>query len=163
MHRLLQPTHPHHILFFFSLAITNTPSSPHCPLHLVNLFHERHSSTANSNFTFRMSVAPLNCQGIRSVNISNLTPAPPTSAEIVYVNIYTDPKTKQECILWEDIQPAFYNALHVRHKARIVPFVKDSNLTTYVYSSNSFYLILHTLVHGGKLFVLTQQTQLQSY
>ncbi|KAF9294111.1 hypothetical protein BGZ88_004431 [Linnemannia elongata] len=77
-----------------------------------------------------MSVAPSNSQGIRPINIGNLTPAPPTTAEIVYVDIYTDPKTKQECILWEDVQLAFYNALHVRHKARIVPFVKDSNLET---------------------------------
>ncbi|KAG0065243.1 hypothetical protein BGZ89_008494 [Linnemannia elongata] len=77
-----------------------------------------------------MSLTPPNSQGIRSVNSSNLTPAPPATAEIVYVDIYTDPKTKQECILWEDIQLAFYNALHVRHKARIVPFVKDSNLET---------------------------------
>ncbi|KAH7058522.1 hypothetical protein BKA57DRAFT_151639 [Linnemannia elongata] len=77
-----------------------------------------------------MSLAPSNSQGIRSINIGNLTPAPPTAAEIVYVDIYTDQKTKQACILWEDIQLAFYNALHVRHKARIVPFVRDSNLET---------------------------------
>ncbi|KAK5828185.1 hypothetical protein F5H01DRAFT_375916 [Linnemannia elongata] len=77
-----------------------------------------------------MSVAPPNSQAIRSVNNNNLAPAPPTSAEIVYVDIYTDPKTKQECILWEDIQLAFYNALHVRHNARIVPFMKNSDLET---------------------------------
>ncbi|KAF8924559.1 hypothetical protein BGZ47_003926, partial [Haplosporangium gracile] len=68
--------------------------------------------------------------GLRSINLNNLTSAPLTPAEIVYVDIYPDPKTKQGCILWEDIQLAFYNALHVRHKARIVPFVKDSNLKT---------------------------------
>ncbi|KAK5828205.1 hypothetical protein F5H01DRAFT_333155 [Linnemannia elongata] len=77
-----------------------------------------------------MSLASPSSQGIRSISIGNLTPAPPATAEIVYVDIYTDPRTEQECILWEDIQLAFYNALHVRHKARIVPFVKDSNLET---------------------------------
>ncbi|KAG0061154.1 hypothetical protein BGZ90_003702, partial [Linnemannia elongata] len=77
-----------------------------------------------------MSLTPPNSQGIRSVNSSNLTPAPPATADIVYVDIYTDPKTKQECILWVDIQLAFYNALRVQHKARIVPFMKDSNLET---------------------------------
>ncbi|KAF8931724.1 hypothetical protein BGZ47_011712 [Haplosporangium gracile] len=77
-----------------------------------------------------MSVAPPNTQGIRSININNLTSIPPHPAEVVYVDIYTDRITKQKFILWEDIRLAFHNALHSRHKARIVPFMKDDDFNT---------------------------------
>lgn len=139
-----QPSHLHFLFSFFLFTCHHQHSS------FTSLFiapSRRFPRTtlirSQVQHTFGMSAAPPNSQGIRSVNNSNLTPASPTAAEIVYVDIYTDPKTKQECILWEDIQLAFYNALHVRHKARIIPFVKDSNLKTYVCSSDSFYLIQH--------------------
>ncbi|KAG0275404.1 hypothetical protein BGZ96_003803, partial [Linnemannia gamsii] len=77
-----------------------------------------------------MSFTPPNTQAIRSININNLTPPPPEPAEIVYVDICTDPITKERFILWEDIRLVFYNALHIRHKARVVPFMKGSDFNT---------------------------------
>ncbi|KAK3815786.1 MAG: hypothetical protein JOS17DRAFT_820855 [Linnemannia elongata] len=58
---------------------------------------------------------------------------PPHPTEVVYVDIYTDRITKDKFILWEDIRLAFHHALHVRHKARVVPFVKDGDFNTYAY------------------------------
>ncbi|KAF9545669.1 hypothetical protein EC957_010652, partial [Mortierella hygrophila] len=52
---------------------------------------------------------------------------------VVYVDIYADRITKEKFILWEDVRLVFHNALHVRHKARVVPFVKDDDFNTYVY------------------------------
>ena len=80
-----------------------------------------------------MSFIPANAQGIRSININNPTSSPPHPTEVVYVDIYTDRITKEKFILWEDVRLAFHNALHVRHKARVVPFMKDDDFNTYVY------------------------------
>ncbi|KAG0065241.1 hypothetical protein BGZ89_008492 [Linnemannia elongata] len=63
-----------------------------------------------------MSVAPPNTQAIRSVNINKLTSTPPHPNEVLYVDIYTDPITKDKFILWDDILVAFHNTLHIRHK-----------------------------------------------
>ncbi|KAF9273585.1 hypothetical protein BGZ88_003665 [Linnemannia elongata] len=77
-----------------------------------------------------MSVAPPNTQAIRSVNINNSASTPPHPNEVVYVDVYTDPITKDKFILWEDIRVAFHNALRIRHKARVLPFIKDADFNT---------------------------------
>ncbi|KAF9314030.1 hypothetical protein BGZ91_006099, partial [Linnemannia elongata] len=77
-----------------------------------------------------MSVASPNTQAIRSVNINSSASTPPHPNEVVYVDVYTDPITKDKFILWEDIRVAFHNALHIRHKARVLPFMKDADFNT---------------------------------
>lgn len=77
-----------------------------------------------------MSFTPPNTQGIRSININNSTSSPPHPTEVVYVDIYTDRITREKCILWEDVRLAFHNALHVRHQARVIPFMKDDDFNT---------------------------------
>ncbi|KAF9536835.1 hypothetical protein EC957_009583, partial [Mortierella hygrophila] len=77
-----------------------------------------------------MSFTPPNTQGIRSININNLTSSPPHPTEVVYVDIYTDRITKEKFILWEDVRLVFHNALYVRQKARVLPFMKDDDFNT---------------------------------
>ncbi|KAF9105339.1 hypothetical protein BGX29_000203 [Mortierella sp. GBA35] len=72
-----------------------------------------------------------NVQALRSITKSSLNsssnPKPATTA-IAEVDIHTDPLTLKGFVLWEDILLAFEDALHVRHKARVVPFLKGSDL-----------------------------------
>ncbi|KAF9089364.1 hypothetical protein BGX29_012098 [Mortierella sp. GBA35] len=68
-------------------------------------------------------------QAIRSVlRNSRNTPTTPDPPDAVHVDIYTDPKTKKQFVLWDDIRLAFDDALHVRHLSRVVPFVKGDDL-----------------------------------
>ncbi|KAG0379307.1 hypothetical protein BGX24_000930 [Mortierella sp. AD032] len=65
-------------------------------------------------------------QAIRSVN-RNIPPtevSPARPEEIYYVDCQVDPVTQKEFILWDDILQAFENGVHVRNKAKIVPFLK---------------------------------------
>ncbi|KAK3847198.1 MAG: hypothetical protein J3R72DRAFT_187593 [Linnemannia gamsii] len=65
-------------------------------------------------------------QAIRSVN-RNTPPTEVSSArpeEIYYVDCQVDPVTQKEFILWDDILQAFEDGVHVRNKAKIVPFLK---------------------------------------
>ncbi|KAF9090913.1 hypothetical protein BGX29_011225, partial [Mortierella sp. GBA35] len=48
--------------------------------------------------------------------------------DVFYIDCHIDPDTKKEFVLWDDIVQAFEGALHVRHKARMVPFVKGDDL-----------------------------------
>ncbi|KAF9289646.1 hypothetical protein BGZ88_007653 [Linnemannia elongata] len=75
-----------------------------------------------------MWVAPPNTQAIRSVNINSSTSTPPHPNEVIYIDVYTDPITKDKFILWEDIP--FLNALHIRHKARVLPFMKGADFNS---------------------------------
>ncbi|KAG0048371.1 hypothetical protein BGZ90_007651, partial [Linnemannia elongata] len=77
-----------------------------------------------------MSFTHPNTQGIRSININNFTSSPPHPTEVVYVDIYTERITREKFILWEDVRLAFHNALHVRHQARVIPFMKDDDFNT---------------------------------
>ncbi|KAF9095945.1 hypothetical protein BGX23_012303 [Mortierella sp. AD031] len=52
------------------------------------------------------------------------TPADPD--EIFYIDCQIDPATNKEFVLWDDILQAFEGALHARHKARMLHFLKDS-------------------------------------
>ncbi|KAG0281040.1 hypothetical protein BGZ95_007240 [Linnemannia exigua] len=66
-------------------------------------------------------------QAMRSVHKS-LPPnviAPATPEEIFYVDCQTDPETQRQFVLWDDIVQAFDNAVQVRNKARVMPFLKS--------------------------------------
>jgi hypothetical protein len=71
-------------------------------------------------------------QAMRSVNknlpLDAITPASP--GEILHVDINTDPETEKEFILWEDILQAFKDAVQVRDKTRVVPFLKGPDFRT---------------------------------
>ncbi|KAF9081845.1 hypothetical protein BGX29_004236, partial [Mortierella sp. GBA35] len=68
-------------------------------------------------------------QAIRSVlRNSRNTPTTPDPADVFHVDIYTDPETKKQFVLWDDIRLAFDDALHVRRLSRVVPFVKGDDL-----------------------------------
>ncbi|KAG0281036.1 hypothetical protein BGZ95_007236 [Linnemannia exigua] len=65
-------------------------------------------------------------QAIRSVsrNIPPTEVSPARPEEIYYVDCQVDPVTQKEFILWDDILQAFEDGVHVRNKAKIVPFLK---------------------------------------
>ncbi|KAF9273828.1 hypothetical protein BGZ88_003487 [Linnemannia elongata] len=69
-------------------------------------------------------------QAIRSVE-KHLAPSsilPPRPDEIFYVECHPDPETQKPVVLWDDILQAFDGAVQVRHKAKIVPFLKGKDL-----------------------------------
>ncbi|KAF9545320.1 hypothetical protein EC957_011074 [Mortierella hygrophila] len=69
-------------------------------------------------------------QAIRSVE-KHIPPSsipPPHPDEIFYVECHPDPDTQKDVVLWDDILQAFENAVHVRHRAKIVPFLKGKDL-----------------------------------
>ncbi|KAK3820640.1 MAG: hypothetical protein J3R72DRAFT_529172 [Linnemannia gamsii] len=66
-------------------------------------------------------------QAFRSVHKSqkpSTTSAPLDSDGITLIDCHTDPETHRAFILWEDIQQAFDEALLVRHKSKMLPFIK---------------------------------------
>lgn len=79
-------------------------------------------------------------QAIRSVDKSirpnAVTPATPD--EIYHVDTHPDPETQKEIVLWDDILQAFGNAVQVRHKTRVVPFLKGRDFTMYIYNGGTF-------------------------
>lgn len=73
-------------------------------------------------------------QGFRSVHRSqppSTTSVPLDSPEVVHIECYTDPDTNKDYILWEDIQQAFYDALSVRNRTKVLPFAKGKDLRAY--------------------------------
>ncbi|KAF9541647.1 hypothetical protein EC957_002888 [Mortierella hygrophila] len=69
-------------------------------------------------------------QGFRSVQKSephSTTSVPLDSPNITHIDCYTDPDTNKDFILWEDIQQAFDEALFVRNKTRMLPFVRGKD------------------------------------
>ncbi|OAQ25699.1 HCP-like protein [Linnemannia elongata AG-77] len=72
-------------------------------------------------------------QAIRSVARTHppTTSTTPTNSDhVFYIECHKDPVTNKDVVLWNDILQAFEDALHVRHQAMIVPFVKGSDLRT---------------------------------
>ncbi|KAG9062203.1 hypothetical protein KI688_006535 [Linnemannia hyalina] len=69
-------------------------------------------------------------QGFRSVQKSephSTTSVPFDSPNITHIDCYTDPDTNKDFILWEDIQQAFDEAIFVRNKTRMLPFVRGKD------------------------------------
>jgi hypothetical protein len=69
-------------------------------------------------------------QALRSVTkgIPHSAVPPVTPDDILHVDTIVDPETRKDVVMWEDILQAFDNAVQVRHKTRVVPFLKGSNL-----------------------------------
>ncbi|KAG0249736.1 hypothetical protein BGZ95_007433, partial [Linnemannia exigua] len=67
---------------------------------------------------------PISSSSVQEVGPGAGTGQPLSQAPVVYVDLHIDPFTRNEFVLWEDIQLAFEGALHVRHLARVVPFLK---------------------------------------
>ncbi|KAK3836746.1 MAG: hypothetical protein J3R72DRAFT_526204 [Linnemannia gamsii] len=72
-------------------------------------------------------------QGIRPVNKNyRYTPAS-TSIDpysVSYIDIHMDPATQEPVVFWEDVLKAYKNALHIRHQAKVMPFLKDEKFQT---------------------------------
>lgn len=83
-----------------------------------------------------------NLQALRSVNKNNRPLTPTDPDDIIYVDRHQDPETKKDFVLWEDILVAFHDAVHVRHHARVVPFLKGADYRTYVATAHSFLVYL---------------------
>ncbi|OAQ26368.1 HCP-like protein [Linnemannia elongata AG-77] len=68
-------------------------------------------------------------QAMRSVNkgVSPNSIPPATLDEIYHVETLKDPDTQKEFIFWDDIVQAFDNAVQVRHKTRVVPFLRGTD------------------------------------
>ncbi|KAF9900458.1 hypothetical protein EC991_007321 [Linnemannia zychae] len=65
-------------------------------------------------------------QAVRTVN-KNQSPSstpPPTSDDILYLDCHVAPDTNKPFILWEDILEMFKGVEQVRHKARVLLFMK---------------------------------------
>ncbi|KAF9542485.1 hypothetical protein EC957_001927 [Mortierella hygrophila] len=62
---------------------------------------------------------------IRGVPPNSIPPASPD--EIYYVETQLDPHTQKEFIFWDDIVQAFDNAVQVRQKARVIPFLRGKD------------------------------------
>lgn len=63
-------------------------------------------------------------QALRSVNKGTPHSAVPlaTLDEILHVDTLVDPETQKEVVMWED------NAVQIRHKTRVVPFLRGTDL-----------------------------------
>ncbi|KAF9094387.1 hypothetical protein BGX23_002179 [Mortierella sp. AD031] len=69
-------------------------------------------------------------QALRPVyKTGTLATSQQSQSEIVHVDVQLDPSGR-EIILWEDILVAFKEATNVRHKTRILPFLKDASFRT---------------------------------
>lgn len=68
-------------------------------------------------------------QALRSVDKSvhpNSVPLA-TPDEIYHVETQVDPDTQKDIVLWDDILQAFKDAVQVRHKTKVVPFLKGKD------------------------------------
>ncbi|KAF9289723.1 hypothetical protein BGZ88_007628 [Linnemannia elongata] len=65
-------------------------------------------------------------QAVRAVSRAS-RPSTPNPDDIIYIQVYTDPETKNQFVLWDDIRQVFDDALHVRHQAKALPFLKGAD------------------------------------
>ncbi|KAG0056125.1 hypothetical protein BGZ90_005587 [Linnemannia elongata] len=76
------------------------------------------------------SITQEHVQGFRSVRKSephSVTSLPLDSPNITHIDCYTDPDTNKDFILWEEIQQVFDEALFVRNKTKMLPFVRGKD------------------------------------
>ncbi|KAG0052883.1 hypothetical protein BGZ89_003060 [Linnemannia elongata] len=69
-------------------------------------------------------------QGFRSVHKSephSTISVPLDSLNITHIDCYTDPDTQKDFVLWEHIQQVFDEALFVRNKTKMLPFVRGED------------------------------------
>ncbi|KAF9543644.1 hypothetical protein EC957_000576 [Mortierella hygrophila] len=65
-------------------------------------------------------------QAVRPVNKDNLDSPTITPAPTVYFDCYSNPATGESFVLWHDIRLVFADALYIRHEAKVVSFMKDT-------------------------------------
>ncbi|KAK3833190.1 MAG: hypothetical protein J3R72DRAFT_478092, partial [Linnemannia gamsii] len=77
----------------------------------------------------------MHLQAVRPINKSNLdssstvsTPPAAAAASTVYIDCHLDPTTQKNVVMWDDIRLAFAEALHIRHQAKVVPFLRGADL-----------------------------------
>ncbi|KAF9290291.1 hypothetical protein BGZ88_007391 [Linnemannia elongata] len=76
------------------------------------------------------SITQEHVQGFRSVRKSephSVTSLPLDTPNITHIDCYTDPDTNRDFILWEEIQQVFDEALFVRNKTKMLPFVRGKD------------------------------------
>ncbi|KAG0374359.1 hypothetical protein BGX24_010509 [Mortierella sp. AD032] len=61
---------------------------------------------------------------------ATVTTPPPAAAaaSIVHIDCHLNSTTQRNVVMWDDIRLAFTDALHIRHKARVVPFLRGADL-----------------------------------
>jgi hypothetical protein len=82
-------------------------------------------------------------QALRAVDKSIPPNAVPlaTPDEIYHVDTHPDSETQKEIVLWDDILQAFKHAEQVRHKTRVVPFLKGKDFTMYVCAHRTYFFM----------------------
>ncbi|KAG0372071.1 hypothetical protein BGX24_000787 [Mortierella sp. AD032] len=76
---------------------------------------------------------PDHVQAFRPVHKSqkpSTTSASLDSDDVTFIDCHTDPETHKDFILWVDIQQAFDEALLIRHKTKMLAFLKGPNYQT---------------------------------
>ncbi|KAG0277046.1 hypothetical protein BGZ96_003033 [Linnemannia gamsii] len=75
-------------------------------------------------------------QAVRSVNKSQpLSSLPPVNPDdVIYLEYHLHPDIQKPFLLWDDVSQAFDDALHVRHKAKVLPFLKGEDYRMQVYT-----------------------------
>ncbi|KAF9932108.1 hypothetical protein FBU30_008922 [Linnemannia zychae] len=77
--------------------------------------------------TIEISTCEDQVQAVRVYEQGQSASPPISTSEIVYLTCYTDEVSGKVIVLWDDILAAFSNVVHVRHGARILPFVKGND------------------------------------
>lgn len=137
----------HHGEGFFSLFSLTFPSFTHIRSFPLSYHHPLlHQDTLIISNMLQGDVAcqeQQQVQAVRAVNKdlppTSVTPARPE--EVYYVDTHPDPETQKPVVLWDDIHQAFDNAVQIRDRARVVPFLKGADLRKYVIkgsASNAF-------------------------
>lgn len=117
----------------FSLFALSFPSFSHIRSFPLSHHHPLlHQDTLATNNMLQGDVAcqEQQVQAVRAINKdlppTSVTPARPE--EIYYIDTHPDPETRKPVVLWDDILQAFDNAVQIRDKARLVPFLKGADL-----------------------------------
>ncbi|KAG0274419.1 hypothetical protein BGZ95_009808 [Linnemannia exigua] len=79
-------------------------------------------------FTHLQAVRPISKSNLDSPTAVTTPPPQAVSTPAVYIDCHLDPITQKNVVMWEDIRLAFADALHIRHQARVVPFLRGTDL-----------------------------------
>lgn len=114
-------THPQHQTQYTFQVFSTRPHN-HPPTHLSIHRHLRRRM-------LQEAIPQEQIQALRSVDKSvhpNSVPLA-TPDEIYHVETQVDPDTQKDIVLWDDILQAFKDAVQVRHKTKVVPFLKGKD------------------------------------
>ncbi|KAF9904912.1 hypothetical protein EC991_002212 [Linnemannia zychae] len=79
-----------------------------------------------------MLLSSSNVQALWAVSSLTSTTSPdtvvkPNLDEAFYIDVFTDPVTKEGFVFWEDIKLAFDDALHVQRQGSVIPFLEGAD------------------------------------